>query len=285
MKRKVFKPFSKKTLFSLFVAFTVAAFSGCSSDDDEPASPDSPDNKVTINADGTASGGAVFHRIDDKTFFLDYIKYEIVDSHLEVCGYDETMPSYKPKLYSEVRINGAPLYLRKVLLDWTPIISITIPSTVTYTSLTRCKSLKNVVFPKDSQTSSVYFWACTSLTNINLPDGLRTIEWGGFRECTSLNSIKIPDNVTEIESYAFEDCTSLTSIELPYNLNKLGDHFINHCKNLKSVTFKNDVPKQMSSDAFSQNAPSLFPNDLTKYVPNRYLENYKSAIGGNIIGY
>lgn len=286
MKRENFKPFSKKALFTLFIAFTVTAFSGCSSDDDEPASPDSPDNKVTINADGTASGGAVFHRIDDKTFFLDYIKYQIVDSHLEVWDYDATVPLSNPKLYSEVRINGTPLLLKVARFSFAPFKSVTIPSTVTNFCFWECKSLNKVVIPTGiNELNYPGFMGCSSLSNINLPDGLKSIVENCFCECTKLSSIKIPDSVEEIGEYAFAYCYSLTNLELPKNLNKLGNFFINGCKNLKSVTFKNDVPKQMSYNAFGQSGQMWLPNDFTIYVPNRYLENYKSAIGGKIIGY
>ena len=266
MKRENFKPFSKKALFTLFIAFTVTAFSGCSSDDDEPASPDSPDNKVTINADGTASGGAVFHRIDETTFFLDYVKYKIVDSHLEIIGYDVTELPTTPKLYSEVKIDGVPLVLRNLdssAFKNSNIESITIPSTVTS-------------FGKSC------FLSCKLLKSISIPNGVQSISNSCFSGCSSLAEIKIPDSVTKIESYAFWGCYSLICIELPYNLNIIDNAFV-ECKNLEYITFKNDVPSRMYQGAFSgMNCQPI------AYVPKKFVENYKSKLGNyfsEIIGY
>ena len=42
------------------------------------------------------------------------------------------------------------------------------------------------------------FYGCSSLTSINIPEGLTSIEYGAFSGCKSLTSIKIPEGVTSI---------------------------------------------------------------------------------------
>ena len=54
------------------------------------------------------------------------------------------------------------------------------------------------------------FDACTSLSNINLPEGLKTIRENAFRGCTSLEKITIPESVEFIDDNAFNGCNKLT---------------------------------------------------------------------------
>lgn len=161
----------RMVVLPLLALLCVVIAAGCSSD--EPPTPDSSSdyNSVIINPDGTATGNAVFSRIDETTFFLDYVKYRIVDSHLEVIGYDEVELPEVPKLYAEVQIDGTAFRTRKITgFSESKIRSITIPSTVTYLG---------------------GFSKCILLTEINLPEGVKEFGWGCFLECTSLTEIQI----------------------------------------------------------------------------------------------
>ena len=61
------------------------------------------------------------------------------------------------------------------------------------------------------------FSNCKKLTNIEIPDSVKTIGYYAFSECTSLASITFSENsqLTKIDSSAFSGCTSLTSIKIP----------------------------------------------------------------------
>lgn len=52
---------------------------------------------------------------------------------------------------------------------------------------------------------------CTSLTSINIPNNVTTVEEGVFNGCKSLTCIYIPDSVTTIDSGAFGNCEKLPS--------------------------------------------------------------------------
>lgn len=56
------------------------------------------------------------------------------------------------------------------------------------------------------------FRGCSSLTSINIPNGVISIGGFAFYGCSSLPNVTIGNKVTSIGDYAFEDCSSLTSI-------------------------------------------------------------------------
>lgn len=56
------------------------------------------------------------------------------------------------------------------------------------------------------------FYCCQSLTNITIPNSVKSIGTEAFYDCSSLTSIVIPDSVTSIEWWAFCGCKSLTDI-------------------------------------------------------------------------
>ena len=53
------------------------------------------------------------------------------------------------------------------------------------------------------------FHGCTSLTDVKLPDTLKTIKSGGFNNCTAL-TLTVPDTVTTIETGAFTNVKQVT---------------------------------------------------------------------------
>ena len=76
------------------------------------------------------------------------------------------------------------------------------------------------------------------LTEVKLPNGLRTIEKNAFSYCPILTSIKIPKSVIVIEQYAFEQCPSLTSIDLP-NVRTIEGNAFHGCSGLTSINLQN----------------------------------------------
>lgn len=54
--------------------------------------------------------------------------------------------------------------------------------------------------------SSLAFWRCSSLTSIDIPDGVTQIKKDAFEGCSHLTSITIPNSVTDIGNNAFNEC-------------------------------------------------------------------------------
>ncbi|MGN1235377.1 MAG: leucine-rich repeat domain-containing protein, partial [Christensenellaceae bacterium] len=66
------------------------------------------------------------------------------------------------------------------------------------------------------------FYNCSSLTSIEILDGVKSIDTWALYGCSSLASIEIPDSVTSIGDSAFQSCSSLTSIEIPDGVMSIG---------------------------------------------------------------
>lgn len=85
------------------------------------------------------------------------------------------------------------------------------------------------------------FKGCIALTNVDIPDSVKTIEAGLFDGCTSLASVKLSKNTTSIPDFTFRNCTSLTSIFIPYGYKSFGIETFYGCSALASVTFGENV--------------------------------------------
>ncbi len=122
------------------------------------------------------------------------------------------------------------------------------------------------------------FSNCSSLTSINIPDGVTSIGNYAFSGCSSLGGVyitdiaawcaiefygvdsnplyrahnlylnnalvtdlKIPNGVTSIGEYAFYDCSSLTSIEIPDSVTSIGSSAFYGCSSLTSIEIPDSV--------------------------------------------
>ena len=93
-----------------------------------------------------------------------------------------------------------------------------------------------------------YFFDCTSLWKIELPDHVSSIPAGSFETCTNLSSFTILEKVTMIETAAFKNC-----------------------KRLKYLYCKNSTPPVVEDSAFS----GTYLQKI--YIPTNTLTAYKSA--------
>ena len=82
---------------------------------------------------------------------------------------------------------------------------------------------------------SQFYADCKSLTSIEIPKGVTTIQKSLFDGCESLESVIIPDTVTSICRTAFRDCSSLKSLVIPDGVTSIADYAFVGCKSLKSI--------------------------------------------------
>lgn len=192
-------------LEKLFIGLLLAVcFVSCSKDDepgngDDPGkNPNQPENSssVTINPDGSTSTKSVFSPIDETTFYIDYVKYKIVDSHLEIIGYDPVELKGDVKPYATVKYLGTTYNTRIIAEEafrGSSITSINIPNSVT-------------------EIGGFAFYGCRSLTSVTIPNSVTEIEHGTFMRCSSLVEIIIPSSVVEVFESSFYECYMLSNI-------------------------------------------------------------------------
>ena len=101
----------------------------------------------------------------------------------------------------------------------------------------KCMSLTSVTFTGDKLTeiNDYMFYGCSALTDVTLPDGLKTIGNYAFRNCEALANITLGESLESIGRYAFYGCVGLETVKLPESLTTLGDYSFRNCNGLKSV--------------------------------------------------
>ena len=116
------------------------------------------------------------------------------------------------------------------------------------------------------------FSGSSSLTSINIPEGVTSIGNNAFYSCRGLTSISIPKGVTSIGNYAFYNCSGLTSITIPEGVTSIGNYAFSGCSGLTSLIIGSGVTT-IGSNAFSTKPQKTIW--LTNTPPN----GYKNAIG------
>ncbi len=98
------------------------------------------------------------------------------------------------------------------------LTSITIPDSITIienSAFLECSNLDSVTFGESSELQSIGDWAfsgCSSLTNITIPNNIKSIGEYSFSICSGITSITIPNAVTNIGKNAFDLCSNLENI-------------------------------------------------------------------------
>ena len=110
------------------------------------------------------------------------------------------------------------------------------------------------------------FSGCTSLTEITVPDSVTEIGNYAFSNCKNITEITIPDSVTEIGNSAFYNCTLLSKVKLPNGLTKIGNGAFYYCENLPEITIPDSVTEigNYAFDRCTSLSKVQLSNGLTK---------------------
>ena len=279
----------KKALFYFLMLFPLLCLTACSKDDndssnDEKDTPQNDEIAVVIGEDGKTSNGSLYVPIDDKSFYLDYIKYSVEESHLAVTGHDKTGLKKDAQIVSKITWKGSTYTVctikSRAFYDCKELLSITIPNSVT-------------------RIDTLSFYNCLSLRSVELPHNLTTIGSAAFEGCDALSCIIIPKSVTSIGDAAFSWCMSIVSIVVedgnsiydsreqcnaiiesksgkmiaacqnttfPQSVNAIGRYAFQGCQRLVSITIPNTI-RSIGDHAFTYCSSLVdisLPNTITK---------------------
>ncbi|MDE6047640.1 MAG: leucine-rich repeat domain-containing protein, partial [Anaeroplasmataceae bacterium] len=137
----------------------------------------------------------------------------------------------------------------------------------------KCSNLYLVDFNDISVIKAYAFQNCTSLTKINFPSNLTTLESNAFDGCTSLEEVIIPSTVvskldrngneTAVGSYVFTNCTSLKYVRMDNNV--LGAYMFENDTALEQVYLKEglvSIPQYCFNNCTSLKFPNI-PSTVT----------------------
>jgi hypothetical protein len=82
---------------------------------------------------------------------------------------------------------------------------------------------------------------CETLTGINLPNSVTSIDEGAFSSFRNLASVSIGNGVTSIGKNTFYGCTNLTSLTIGNNVTSIGESAFENCSKLSSIIIPNSV--------------------------------------------
>ena len=93
------------------------------------------------------------------------------------------------------------------------------------------------------------FRNCQNLTEIDIPDSVRTIGAYAFKDCALMKVIELPTNLQSIGTAALEGCATLTSLSIP-GIDQIPDRLCNGCIALNDLTI-NEGPDKIGVSAFN----------------------------------
>ena len=119
------------------------------------------------------------------------------------------------------------------------------------------KKVTNLQIPDGTKSVGDYaFYGYGSMTRATIPGSVSTIGECAFNNCTNLSSVTIENGVMNIGFAAFRDCRGLNDVTIPDSVTSIGGEAFRNCISLSSVTIPTGV-KTIGNGAF------LYCNSLT----------------------
>ena len=134
--------------------------------------------------------------------------------------------------------------------------------------------IRNVHLPSTLKKIGVRCFDCSSITHVNLPEGLEIIEEVTFYGCENLqDTIVIPSTVTQIRGSAFANCKQLTAVVLPAGLQGIQNNAFANCYSLDYIECLGSEPPAIEASTFS----GVEKDNFTVVVPEGAVEAYRNA--------
>ena len=184
------------------------------------------------------------------------------------------------------------------------LVSILLPNTIYYLSLSKCGKIHKLTLPEDltdlychlvnletlrlpNKIKSFSLSDCESLRKLdNIPETLDTIRPFQFSGCKSLKEFKIGKYVKHIGKQAFYNCSNLLGIVIPANVKSIDYAAFSGCEKLEFVTIDYSNLPLIIHTASSSSFPDacyrygMFSGSrIKKIIIDRDLEEYSYIHG------
>ena len=152
------------------------------------------------------------------------------------------------------RLGGYPVTeIGEYAFEHSSIKTVQLPEGIEYIgryAFRYCFGLTDIILPESLKTiNDSVFYKCTSLKRIQISEGVESIGENAFRSCTELTDIVLPNSLKTIGSSAFAECTSLGKIQIPEGVEYIDGGAFNSCIELKDIILPNSL-KKIGSGAF-----------------------------------
>ena len=136
-------------------------------------------------------------------------------------------------------------------------------------------SIKKVTVTDATTIPEEAFMNCTAIEEINLNEGITSIEQNVFRGCTNLKTCDLPLTLNSIGTQAFQKCTSLMSISFPTGITSIPAYLCDGCTSLKNIDFSDEITTigNYSFRNCTSNLSLMLPESLVTIGSNAFERN------------
>lgn len=177
------------------------------------------DEGVTVST-GKIAAGDLGHVVIEEAGYLQEVNKLIIEGELNADDWSKI----------KQMTNLTELDLSKALIDEIP----------SYAFNERWAIDKVVLPPTLKKIGSCAFQR-TSLTSVNIPDNVETIEESAFSQVKKLQEVHLPDSLTSLGRYAFASCRSLRTVKIPTKLKEIPWYTFDGCNSLQSVELHDSI--------------------------------------------
>lgn len=155
-----------------------------------------------------------------------------------------------------------------------------------------CSRLVDCSLPSQIDRLYPYFFHGTAVTNVVIPDTVKTIDHDVFWECRNLESVHLPEALTFMDWSAFQKCSALKSVEFPAGFQAFGAYSYDelhaafgYCTSLESAIFKGPVPQNFAYSWLDKLGckiyyPKAYASQWAAVVPATSFGGYTEDLGG-----
>ena len=177
------------------------------------------DEGITVNT-GKIAAGDLGHVVVEEAGYLQEVNKLIIEGELNSDDWSKIGQM----------TNLTELDLSKALIDEIPSYAFN-----------ERGAIDKVVLPPTLKKIGSYAFQRTSLTSVNIPDNVETIEEAAFRQVKQLQEMHLPDSLTSLGRYAFSSCSSLRTVKIPTKLKEIPWYAFDGCKSLQSVELHDSI--------------------------------------------